>query len=105
MGFVKVGPGRDGIGIPDHTRPCLHPYVQAITARQSNTVEQVITEKPTISYVMVGPHCVNLAKVRRLEKMDPREPNEEQSGNWSKTWSKFRSMRRNQARLVRSTQH
>ena len=52
--------------------------VQVITARNSNTIEQVITEKLIIPCVMVGPHYVNLIKVQRFDELDPREASEEQ---------------------------
>ena len=41
-------------------------------------VEQVIIENFTTSYIMVGPHYVNLIEVRRLDELDPREPSKEQ---------------------------
>ena len=61
----------------DHT---TSNYVQMIATGQSSQVEQLIYEKLTIPYVMVGRHRVNIVEVKNLDELDPRQASEEQRG-------------------------
>ena len=51
-----------------------------ISTGQSSQINQVIIEKLMISYIMVGQHRVNLAKVRKFDELYLREDKEEQCG-------------------------
>ena len=56
-----------GIAIKQAPEHVIAEQVQTITTSQYSQVEQVITDKLTILYVMVGPHHVNLTEVRKFD--------------------------------------